>query len=230
MSIEPSQSEASSSRQPTMWQFVQLNRVTTGLILGCIGIAVWTQLGALLTNVRWLTFVDLIGSSGAEGLFPGWAEGQWWRVITPIFIHFGIVHLVFNLMWLYDLGGAIESRWRARHLLMLVVLCGVLANGAQYVINWDFQDGFRQWNALSGGMSGVVYGLFGYLWIRGRRDPSLGLQLNQQTVLLMMGWLVLCLTGMIGRIGNSAHVVGLLVGVAAGFWASRKVTASARSE
>ena len=109
MSIEPSQSEASSPRQPSLWDFVQLNPVTTGLILACIGVALWTQLGALLTNVRWLTFVDLIDTSGSEGLFPGWAQGQWWRVITPIFIHFGIVHLIFNLMWLYDLGEAIES-------------------------------------------------------------------------------------------------------------------------
>lgn len=222
MSIEPHQNEASSPPQPTLWDFAQLNPVTTGLILVCIGIAVWTQLGTSLTNVRWLTFVDVIDTSGSEGMFPGWAAGQWWRGITPIFLHFGIVHLVFNLMWLYDLGGIIESRWRARHLLLLVVVCGVLANGAQYLINWDFQNGFHQWNALSGGMSGVVYGLFGYLWIRSRRDPSLGLHLNQQTVLLMIGWLFFCMTGMMGRIGNTAHLVGLLVGVAAGFLPPRR--------
>ena len=127
-----------------------------------------------------------------------------------------MLHLVFNLMWLYDLGATIESRWRARHLVVLVVIIGFLANGAQYLINWDFQHGFTTTNALSGGMSGVVYGLFGYIWIRGRREPRLNLHLQQQTVVLMLGWLVFCMTGMIGRIGNSAHLVGLLVGVVAG--------------
>lgn len=209
-------------RPPSLWEFMHINPVTTGLLVACIGVAGWTQLGTSLTAVRWLTFVDLVDHSGTESMFPGWADGQWWGAITPIFIQFGIVHLVFNLMWLYDLGGTIESRWRARHLAVLVVISGVLANEAQYLINWDFQRGFETRDALSGGMSGVVYALFGYIWLRGRRDPALGLHLHSQTVVLMLGWLVFCMTGMMGRIGNSAHLVGLLVGVVAGFLAPQR--------
>jgi GlpG protein len=220
MEAKPLEDHPISAHPPTIWQFMRYHPVTTGLILVCMGVAVWTQLGRSLTEVRWVTFVDLVDDPASTGFFPGWAEGQWWRGITPIFLHFGIVHIVFNMLWLYDLGGAIEARWRGLHLAVLVVLCGMIANAAQYFLNWDLQGGFTQWNALSGGMSGVVYGLFGYVWMRGRREPSLGLQLNQQTVLLMLGWLVVCMTGMIGNIANTGHLVGLLVGIAAGFWAS----------
>ena len=217
MPPESTLNESSPARPPTVWEFIRFNPITTALLVVCIGVAGWTQLGASLTTVRWLTFVDLVDPSGSQGFFPGWAQGQWWRALTPIFLHFGMVHLVFNLMWLYDLGATIESRWRSRHLAVWVVFSGILANGAQYLINWDFQRGFATMNALSGGMSGVVYALFGYVWIRGRGDPALGLHLQSQTVVLMLGWLVFCMTGMIGRIGNSAHLTGLLVGVVAGF-------------
>ena len=65
-------------------------------------------------------------------------------------------------------------------------------------------------------MSGVIYGLFGYAWMRGRFDPSSGMQLNPQTVFILMAWLVICLVGIM-PIANVAHVSGLLVGMAIGY-------------
>lgn len=66
-------------------------------------------------------------------------------------------------------------------------------------------------------MSGVVYALFGYVWMKGRYQPHLGMGVRQQTVLVMLGWLVLCMTGWVGPIGNAAHVMGLIVGMAFGY-------------
>lgn len=131
--------------------------------------------------------------------------GQVWRLITPIFPHLGIMHLMFNMFWLLDLGKAIEIRRGSVLMLLMVLVAGILSNVGQY---------FWTGPPSGSGMSGVVYALFGYIWIKQRFEPQLGLGVSEQTVWLMFAWLFLCMTGYLGHIGNAAHVVGLLVGVA----------------
>ncbi|MEZ4270934.1 MAG: rhomboid family intramembrane serine protease [Myxococcota bacterium] len=65
-------------------------------------------------------------------------------------------------------------------------------------------------------MSGVVYGLLGYVWAKGRYEPGAGLGLQDGTALIMMVWLVLGFTGLLGAVANYTHAVGLLMGVIAG--------------
>jgi GlpG protein len=131
--------------------------------------------------------------------------GQVWRVITPIFLHWSILHLVFNMFWMRDLGAMIETQRGTLRLLGIVLASALISNTAQY-----FWDGPR-----FGGMSGVVYALFGYIWVKQRFEPHLGMGLSQQTVWIMVAWLVLAMTGIVGsNIANTAHVVGLVVGAA----------------
>jgi GlpG protein len=68
-------------------------------------------------------------------------------------------------------------------------------------------------------MSGVVYGLFGYAWVRGRLDPSCGLYLRPDIAFWMMAWFVLCLVTPSLHVANWAHGVGLAVGAALGYLA-----------
>jgi len=204
--------------------------VTYGLIAACVAVAIISRLGEDLRVLTWLTFADL---REFEGSIPGDLDaiqhGQVWRLFTPILIHFGILHLVLNMLWLKDLGGLIERLWSPRTLVVLVAGSAAVSNVAQYLINWDFRSGLGYANALSGGMSGVVYCLLGYLWIRGRNDGS-GVRLNQQTVWMMLGWLVVCFTGAFGPIANTAHLVGLLVGMGWGWVAARRVAGHATAE
>jgi GlpG protein len=72
-------------------------------------------------------------------------------------------------------------------------------------------------NPVFGGMSGVVYGLFGYVWMKVQFDPRSGFVLDPVTVVVMIGWLFLCMTGYLGNIANAAHVAGLLAGMAFGY-------------
>ena len=135
-------------------------------------------------------------------------HGQVWRPITPIFIHWSIFHLIFNLFWLRDLGGMIEVQRGTRILLPLVLAVAILSNVAQY---------YYEGPSAFGGMSGVNYGLFGYIWVKGRFQPYLGLGISQQSTMILMAWLFLCMTGWVGPIANAAHVVGLLVGAAVAY-------------
>ncbi|QDT36384.1 rhomboid family intramembrane serine protease [Stratiformator vulcanicus] len=151
-----------------------------------------------------------------DGLEPIW-EGQIWRVFTPMFLHFGLLHLTFNLMWLWTLGASIELRRGGLRLLLLVLTIAAISNLAEYNCSFELSTGFSfKKSVLFGGLSGVNYGLFGYLWVRAKTDPRSGFIMPQQTAVLMMIWLVICTTGAIGPIANVAHFVGLAVGAAIG--------------
>lgn len=146
-------------------------------------------------------------------------EGEVWRLVTPIFLHFGVIHLLFNLMMLLSLGGTIEEARGTRRFLLLVLLLAVVSNLAEYNLNWSLETAVLPVVRPSpqfGGMSGVLYGLFGYLWMKSRFDPELGLYVSSDTVFLMLGWFVLCLLGVLGPIANVAHAAGLAVGIIVG--------------
>lgn len=136
-------------------------------------------------------------------------RGQVWRLITPIFLHFNLLHILFNMMALVDIGGLIEMRKGALRLAALVLVSALVSNLAQFA--WGH---FQSPNF--GGMSGVIYALFGYVWMKGRHEPAGGLYLSQRTTTYMLVWLVFCMTGAVGAIANAAHVAGLATGVVLG--------------
>ena len=134
-------------------------------------------------------------------------HGEVWRLVTPIFIHFGPIHLLFNMFVLYDLGGLIEIRKGHLRLLLLVLVAAVVSNLAQYTY---------EHTAYFGGMSGVNYALFGYVWMRGRFAPEEGMILRSDTIFYMIAWLFVCLAGAVGHVANTAHFVGLGIGILSG--------------
>jgi GlpG protein len=62
-------------------------------------------------------------------------------------------------------------------------------------------------------MSGVVYGLAGYVWMRGKYDLTSGVYLDRASIQWLLVWLVVCFTGAVGPIANVAHLAGLIIGV-----------------
>jgi GlpG protein len=73
---------------------------------------------------------------------------------------------------------------------------------------------------MFGGMSGVVYALLGYVWMRGKYDPASGLFVPPPTVTMMLIWFVAGWTGILGPIANMAHGAGLVLGMAWGYFSS----------
>ncbi len=177
--------------------------LTIAMIALCVLVALVSSLGASFEVLRFL-FIATPGSDGLEEI----GNLQWWRLITPIFIHFGPLHLLFNMMWLWDLGKMIESARTPWFLGAFTLAVGVLSNLAQYLFTGV---------VTFGGMSGVVYGLLGYVWMQGKYNPRFGYVLHPHIVAMMLVWFVLCWTGLLGPIANWAHSAGLLIGVAWGF-------------
>ncbi|MBB1268417.1 rhomboid family intramembrane serine protease GlpG [Shewanella sp. SR44-3] len=139
---------------------------------------------------------------------------QVWRVFTPTLLHFSLMHIMFNLLWWWYLGGKIELRLGAPKLLVLLLVAGTLPNILQYFIS----------GPNFGGLSGVVYALVGYTWLMGKRRPQSGLQLPDSYMGFMMLWLVLGFTDLLGMpIANGAHLGGLLIGLTQAAFDSRKI-------
>ena len=128
---------------------------------------------------------------------------QPWRLFTPALLHFSVLHITFNLIWWLDLGGQVERKQSPLRLLVLFLVVAGVSNVAQFLAT----------GPLFGGLSGVVYGLLGYVWVQGRLRPEAGLAIPNPVVVLMLGWLVLCWTGLLGPVANMAHLAGLVTGV-----------------
>ena len=182
--------------------------VTYGLIVVSVAVFLLSNLGEQVDSIRGLFISD--PTVGGEGFLPEVRNGQLWRLITPIFIHFSLMHILFNMLWLRDLGSMIEGRQSPLQLSLLVLALAVVPNTAQY-----FMGG-----PVFGGMSGVVYGLLGYIWIRGKLDPGSGLYVQPSTVIMMIIWFFVCLANLVGHVANTVHAVGLGLGMAWGYLSS----------
>lgn len=148
------------------------------------------------------------------------AAGEIWRLWTPALLHFGLLHLAFNLLWLWEFGRRVEAaegRWR---LLQTVLLLAPVANVAQYLM----MDG-----PVFGGLSGVVYGLLGYIVTAHRRGAGHpAYELHPGLVVLLLLFLVLFSTGFTEPFGlhvaNAAHWGGFVAGI---LWALIRVRPAA---
>jgi GlpG protein len=193
------------------WRQLQASPVTAAVLLACLVVAAISLLGDNLEPLHWLTFVDF-HLEGDYAWFVPWVHtleaGQWWRLVTPMFIHFGVLHLVMNGLWYWELGRRIEWRQGSLALAGLTLLFATVSNLTQYL--WSGP-------ALFGGLSGVLYALLGHLWLFNWLAPSPVYRMPKGVLIMMLAWLGLCLLGAasalgFGEIANGAHLGGLLSG------------------
>lgn len=151
---------------------------------------------------------------------PATQDGQWWRLFTAQFVHFGVLHLGMNMAALWDVGRLVErlyGRWR---FALLYLASGVLGNLLSLVVQGN--------QAVSAGASGAIFSLYGallvFLWRERRQvEPGefrwiFGGALLFTALILGMGWVV-------DGIDISAHGGGLLAGALLGHVLARPLTA-----
>ena len=162
----------------------------------------------------WLTIVDLKTlTSPAVTLGQVLGSGQPWRWLTPVFIHFSVYHLLFNCVAVYEFGRRVEQGSGPLMFITAVVVIGVISNLTQVLA-------IEYWNF--GGLSGVAYGLLGFVLVRERMQPLMscwklppGVKVSFLVFLLLLSTGVTELIGL--NIANAAHWSGLISGGLLGF-------------
>lgn len=143
------------------------------------------------------------------------AEPQ--RLLGPAFFHFSWLHIVFNTMWWWQLGGGIEKAFGKVTLLSVFLISAILSNVGQFIASGD----------NFGGLSGVVYATVGFVWWSGRLMPHKGLMLPNSIVGFMLVWLMLGIVDVLPvNVANTAHTLGLISGCLAAWWISKSEKAS----
>jgi GlpG protein len=190
--------------------------VSYALIVGSVIVFFLSRMGNDAERVMslFITKWEVTGNNLVwQGRLPEVRQGEAWRLVTPILIHFGFAHILFNMLWLRDLGCLFEARLSSWYFGIFVLVVAAASNYAEYVLGG--RPNF-------GGMSGVVYALIGYVWIRGRFDPGAGMFLDRQSLIFALIWFGACFTGFLGPIANFAHGAGLLLGMAWAFVDSKR--------
>ncbi|AKJ40875.1 rhomboid family intramembrane serine protease GlpG [Pragia fontium] len=137
---------------------------------------------------------------------------QVWRWVSHAFLHFSLLHILFNLVWWWYLGGPLEKRLGTGKLLEITLLSAILSGYGQAVFSGH----------LFGGLSGVVYALMGYCWLSGERAPERGVFMQRSLMVFAIVWLIAGYFDMFGiSVANAAHVGGLAVGLALAWWDTR---------
>ena len=186
------------------------------IILISILVAFFSNYGSVLVLIEPLTFIKVeLGSykngyvsfNSFEATFM--QNNEWWRLITPMFIHFSLTHLVFNCLWIYVLGSKIEQIDGHITFINLVIFSSIISNLAQH---------FFGESALFGGLSGVIYGLLGYCMIIEIDTKQERYDLPSALYLFMLIWLILGFLGILnlfgfGNVANYAHLGGLISGI-----------------
>jgi len=140
------------------------------------------------------------------------SSGEWWRIWTPMFMHFSLLHILFNVLWVWMIGGAIERLQGTTHFMLLVLFSAALSNLAQFWVS----------GPLFGGLSGVVFAVLGYTWLWDLLSNRPLFRLPKALFGFMLFWLALGYTGALefiglGAIANTAHLVGLMSGLVFAF-------------
>lgn len=160
--------------------------------------------------VSWFTFYDFNIFGGRA--FFSLPKDEYWRLITPIFLHFGWLHIVFNSLMLWELGKRVEILQGSDRMIGIVMVMGLGSNLAQSIYSGA---------NVFGGMSGVIYGLLGYGWAWSTLCPQRSLGIPRALLIFMLASMLLFIFGAanllgVGAVANAAHVGGLVMGLILG--------------
>ena len=184
----------------------------------------YVNIGLIFLNVLYFLYLEIAGSSEAilfmyeKGamLAPAVLEnGEYYRLFTAMFMHFGINHIINNMIVLFALGDNLERALGHIKYLIFYLFCGVGANWISMMA--DRSDSFVVSAGASGAVFGVVGGLFYAVLVNRGRLEDLS---TRQLVVMIVLSLYLGFTE--SGVDNIAHIGGLILGILAGILLYRK--------
>ncbi|MDX1928377.1 MAG: rhomboid family intramembrane serine protease [Pirellulaceae bacterium] len=173
--------------------------------------------------VNELSFVEPAAWEKTKDPAASLKRGEIWRAITPIFMHGSMLHLAFNLFMLVSLGRLTERIQGTPKFAVFVLMLAVFPNLLQGLMPFSLGG-----SPFFVGISGVVYGLFGYIWIRSSLHPEMGIMIPMPMVVVVLGLIVLGFAAGMSdaqtnwRLANFCHLGGLLVGIAVAYASEKK--------
>ena len=186
----------------------------TGLLIAVNGLVfaamIWAGAG------YWHTSNDVQFAWGAN-FGPATKDGEWWRLGSALFLHFGLFHLGMNMISLWDGGRLVERMYGSGRFLLVYFASGLAGNLLSLISQGD--------RAVSGGASGAIFGVYGalmvHLWLTKHRNES-----SEHRQLLWGAALFSAFTILLGfiieGIDNAAHIGGLVGGLLAGMTLARQ--------
>lgn len=217
-------------RNPGLWGFGPVLRrfgsdlgFTTAIVYGC---AIVFTLSLLLTvlsggNLMGGSIFSILGPNdfaayalGASGAAPVFQYGRWWTLLSAGWLHGGALHILFNVMWVRQLGPAVGDIYGAARMVIIYTLSSIsgflLSSFLAYYTSIPFFSG--GWLTL--GASAPIFGLLGALVHYGRRGGSSLVGSQALNYALILGVFGLIMPG----IDNSAHLGGFIGGYLASMW------------
>ena len=183
--------------------------VTAFLVMLSVWVAVVTHLGSDENTRSQFMMADWVRDADTDQIVaPTLAQvfenREYLRWFAPIFLHFGPLHLLFNMSATLAYGRAIEQRSGSLRMLGIVAVIALVSNFSQLAMS----------GPNFGGMSGVDFGLFGFLWMKSRFAPDYGVFIGRDYVRTTLFFGVMCLSGALGPVANTAHFTGMFTGMA----------------
>lgn len=172
--------------------------VTSLSCLICIGIFIG------LASMEDVNSWDKLSQFGYLPATSIW-DGKYWALITSAFVHMALWHVAFNVYWLWSLGSRLERSIGSTLFLIFFVSSAFVSSAFQMAIS----------DSTGIGASGVVYSIFGFMWLTRDRYSLFAEVLSPQTILIFVVWLFVCLATTIAKVwevGNAAHFSGLIFG------------------
>lgn len=172
--------------------------------------------------------IDKVDSTAAmhwgSNYGPLTTDGQWWRLVTAMFVHFGLLHVGMNMYALYMSGRVVEKLYGSTRFILLYLFAGIV--GGMTSLLWNPQ-------VNSAGASGAIFGVFGGLlafMVNKRNDvPASSLSQVGMSLLLFGGYSLF--NGFVHQgIDNAAHLGGLVGGFAMGMALARPLNESVRAK
>ncbi|MAD58337.1 MAG: hypothetical protein CMK44_07165 [Porticoccus sp.] len=183
------------------------------LVFSFIGAGIVKWIPSLIHHLTIQDYLYVGRSNPIDLISNSISNGEIWRLITPIFLHFGIFHLVFNALLFWVLGKKIEYIFGSLRFLIYATFIAIISNISQYWFGGS---------SLFGGLSGLVYGLLGFIWIFNKFSKKSIIFLPQGLLGFMLVWLFFGISGIVKfivdiNIANTAHIVGLISGMILGY-------------